>query len=218
MKGLRLVGVVSVLALCVGAASADGARAGVLSCADNPERVFAPWGDNSLYTLSPNGSLEDGAAGWSLSGARVIPQSNNLRRGSYSLSLPNGSSATSPAACVKLADPASRFFVRNTGASDGRLKVEVTYKTLLGLFTFNATLGYVEANGTWQPSPKYGHVLMNVLGTLGLNRQPLGSAALPLHADRARRVVRDRRSLRRSAAHDLRKSSTPSGCRNGATT
>ena len=169
MKGLRLVGVVSVLALCVGAASADGARAGVLSCADNPERVFAPWGDNSLYTLSPNGSLEDGAAGWSLSGARVIPQSNTLRRGSYSLFLPGGSSATSPAACVKLADPASRFFVRNTGASDGRLKVEVTYKTLLGLFTFNATLGYVEADGTWQPSPKYGHVLLNVLGTLGLN-------------------------------------------------
>jgi hypothetical protein len=53
----------------------------------HPERVFAPWGDNSLYTLAPNGSLEDGASGWSLSGARVIPQSNNLRRGSYSLSL-----------------------------------------------------------------------------------------------------------------------------------
>ena len=170
MRDLRLVGVIAVLALGAGAASVDGARASLLTCADNPERVFAPWGDNSMYTLAPNGSFESGASGWSLSGARVIPQSNTLRRGSYSLSLPSGSSATSPAACVKLADPASRFFVRSTGASDGRLKVEVTYKTLLGLFTFNATLGYVEANGTWQPSPKYGHVLMNVLGTLGLNR------------------------------------------------
>jgi hypothetical protein len=170
MKGLRLACLISMLALGVGATSVDGARAGVLSCADNPERVFAPWGDNSLYTLAPNGSFEDGSAGWSLSGARVIPQSNNLRRGSYSLSLPSGSSATSPAACVKLADPASRFFVRNTGSSDGRLKVEVTCRTLLGLFTFSSTLGYVEAGGTWQPSPKYGHVLMNVLGTLGLNR------------------------------------------------
>ena len=27
----------------------------------------------------------------------------------------------------------------------------------------------MEANGSWQPSPKYGHVLMNILGTLGLN-------------------------------------------------
>ena len=119
MKGLRLVGVVAVLALGAGAASVDGARAGVLSCMDNPERVFAPWGDYSQYTLAPNGSLESGSMGWSLSGARVISQSNTLRSGSYSLSLPSGSSATSPAACVKLADPASRFFLRNTGASDG---------------------------------------------------------------------------------------------------
>ncbi len=170
MKGLRLAGVVAVLALGAGAASVDGARAGVLSCMDNPERVFAPWGDNSQYTLAPNGSLESGSMGWSLSGARVIPQSNTLRSGSYSLSLPSGSSATSPAACVKLADPASRFFLRNTGASDGKLKVEITYKSLLGLLTFNATLGYVQANGSWQPSPKYGHVLANVLGTLALNR------------------------------------------------
>jgi len=169
MKGLRLVGVISVLTLAVGAASADGARAGLLSCADNPERPFAAWGDNSLYTLAPNGSLEAGSSGWSLSGARVIPQSNTLRRGSYSLSLPRGSSATSPAACVKVADPASRFFLRNTGASDGRLKVEVTYKTLLGLFTMSATLGYVQSDGSWQPSPKYGHVLQNILGTLALN-------------------------------------------------
>ena len=169
MKGLRLVGVISVLTLAVGAASADGARAGLLSCADNPARPFAAWGDNSLYTLAPNGSLEAGSSGWSLSGARIIPQSNTLRRGSYSLSLPRGSSATSPAACVKVADPASRFFLRNTGASDGRLKVEVTYKTLLGLFTMSATLGYVQSDGSWQPSPKYGHVLQNILGTLALN-------------------------------------------------
>ena len=170
MKGLRLVGVIAVLALGAGAASADGARAGLLSCLSNTEKVFAPWGDYSPYTLAPNGSLEDGSAGWSLSGARLIPQSNPLRSGNYSLSLPSGSSATSPAACVKLADPASRFFLRNPGASDGKLKVEITYKSLLGLLTFNATLGYVQANGTWQPSPKYGHLIANVLGTLALNR------------------------------------------------
>ena len=127
-------------------------------------------GDNSQYTLAPNGSLESGSTGWSLSGARVIPQSNTLRSGSYSLSLPSGSSATSPSACVKLADPASRFFLRNTGSSEGRLKVEVTYKSVLGLLTFNATLGYVQADGSWQPSPKYGHTLQNVLGTLALNQ------------------------------------------------
>lgn len=175
MKSLRLVGVMAVLALGAGAASAESAEAGLLSCMDNPERVFAPWGDNSQYTLAPNGSLEGGSSGWSLSGARVIPQSNTLRSGKYSLSLPSGSSATSPAACVKLLDPASRFFLRNTGASDGQLRVDVTYKSLLGLLTMSATLGYVEANGSWQPSPKYAHTLQNILGALALNRNLLST-------------------------------------------
>jgi len=175
MKSLRLVGVMAVLALGAGAASAESAEAGLLSCMDNPEKVFAPWGDNAQYTLAPNGSLEGGSSGWSLSGARVIPQSNTLRGGKYSLSLPSGSSATSPAACVKLLDPASRFFLRNTGASDGKLRVDVTYKSLLGLLTMSATLGYVQADGSWQPSPKYAHALQNVLGALALNRNLLSA-------------------------------------------
>jgi hypothetical protein len=174
--GLRLVVLASVLALVGGAASANKASAGLLTCMDNPERVFAPWGDNSLYTLAPNGSLEGGSSGWSLSGARVIPQSNTLRSGKYSLSLPSGSSATSPTACVKLLDPASRFFLRNTGASDGKLRVDVTYKSLLGLLTMTSTLGYVQANGSWQPSPKYAHTLQNILGTLALNRNLLSAS------------------------------------------
>jgi hypothetical protein len=174
--GLRLVVLASLLALVSGAASANKASAGLLTCMDNPEKVFAPWGDNSNYTLAPNGSLEDGSSGWALSGARVIPQSNNLRKGSYSLSLPSGSSATSPAACVKLADPASRFFLRNTGASDGKLRVDVTYKSLLGLLTMSSTLGYVQANGSWQPSPKYAHTLQNIVAALALNRNLLSAS------------------------------------------
>ena len=167
--GLRLVVLASVLALVGGAGSANDASAGVLTCMDGSEKVFAQWGDNSQYTLAPNGSFEAGSTGWSLSGARVIPQNNTLRSGRYSLSLPSGSSATSPTACVKLADPASRFFLRNTGASDGRLRVDVTYKSLLGLFTMSSTLGYVQANGSWQPSPKYDHALQNLVATLALN-------------------------------------------------
>ena len=172
MKGtMRLVLLVAIAALAGGSTSAQGAGKGLLTCADNVERPFAPWGDYSPYTLAPNGSLEAGATGWSLSGgARVVAENNSYRKGSYSLSLPAGSSATSPAACVKLADPASRFFLRNTGSPDGQLKVEITYKTLLGLFTSKATLGYVKANGSWQPSPKYGHVLANVLGALAVNK------------------------------------------------
>jgi hypothetical protein len=169
MRHLRFVAVAVVVGVAALTAAAKPASAGLLTCNASSERPFAAWGDYSPYTLAPNGSFEQGSQGWSLSGARVVSGGNSFRSGNYSLSLPAGSSATSPSACVKLADPASRFFVRNTGSEDGRLKVEVTYKTLLGLFTFSSTLGYVEADGSWQPSPKYGHTLQNVLATLSLN-------------------------------------------------
>jgi hypothetical protein len=168
---MRLVLVAAIAMLAASATPARSAQAGLLTCMDKVEYPFAAWGDSSKYTLAPNGSLELGATGWSLKGgARVVAENNSLRPGAYSLSLPAGASATSPAACVKLADPASRFFLRNAGVSTGKLKVEIQYKTLLGLLPMSATLGYVTAGGTWQPSPKYGHVLANVLATLRLNK------------------------------------------------
>lgn len=167
---MRLVLVAAIAMLAAAATSARSAQAGLLSCMDNVEYPFAPWGDHSKYTLAPNGSFELGSLGWSLAGgARVVAQNNSLRSGKYSLSLPSGASATSPAACVKLADPASRFFLRNTGAG-GKLKVEIQYRSLLGLLPMSATLGYVTADGSWQPSPKYGHLLANLLATLRLNK------------------------------------------------
>lgn len=165
---LRLLGISVVVAVALVGGRAESAHAGLLTCNESSERPFAAWGDYSPYALAPNGSLESGSYGWSLSGAYVVSGGNSHRGSSYSLSLPSGSSATSPAACVKLADPASRFFLRNTGSSEGRLKVEVTYKTLLGLVAASSTLGYVEADGSWQPSPKLGHSLSNVLATLNL--------------------------------------------------
>jgi hypothetical protein len=168
---MRLVLVAAIAMLAASATPARNAHAGLLTCMDKVEYPFASWGDSSKYTLAPNGSLELGATGWSLAGgARVVALNNTLRPGKYSLSLPAGASATSPAACVKLADPASRFFLRNAGASTGKLKVEIQYKTVLGLLPMTATLGYVTAGGTWQPSPKYGHVLTNILATLNLNK------------------------------------------------
>jgi hypothetical protein len=171
MRLLRLGLMVLVAALAGAASSAPSAKAGLLTCMDKVEYPFAAWGDSSKYTLAPNGSFELGSTGWSFSGgARVVAQNNSLRPGVNSVYLPAGSTATSPAACVKLADPASRFFLRNTGSSSGQLKVEIQYKSLLGLLPMRATLGYVTADGAWQPSPKYGHLLANLLATLRLNR------------------------------------------------
>jgi hypothetical protein len=170
MKGvLRLVLVGLVAGSAILAGSAKPASAGVLTCNDKTEKPFAAWGDGANYTLAPNGSLESGSSGWSLSGgARVVAGNNSLRSGSYSLSLPSGASALSPAACVKLADPASRFFMRAPGGT-GKLRVDVQYKTLLGLFTVTSNLGYATAGEKWQPGPKYAHELENILGALALN-------------------------------------------------
>jgi hypothetical protein len=171
MKGIMRLVLVGVVAALAAAASSGRAEAGLLSCGDSNLQPFAPWGDYSPYTLAPNGSFDLGTTGWSLSGgARLVADGNPYASKSQSLVLPAGSSATSPAACVKVADPAFRFFLRNAGTTGGSLKVEITYKTLLGLLPVTATLGTISADGTWQPSPKYGTVLANILGTLGLNK------------------------------------------------
>lgn len=170
MKGIMRLFLAGVLvALAAGAGSAKSANAGLLTCNDSPEQPFAAWGDNAKYTLAPNGSLEAGSQGWSLSGgARVIPSNNTLRPGSYSLSLPSGASALSPSACVKLADPSSRFFLRSASGT-GKVRVDIQYRTVLGLLPVTTNLGYATAGSKWQPGPKFGHLLDNVLGTLALN-------------------------------------------------
>jgi hypothetical protein len=177
MKGImRLVLASVVVALAIAAGSAQSANAGLLTCNNSPERPFAAWGDDANYALAPNGSFEQGSYGWSLSGgARVIASNNSLRPGSYALSLPAGASALSPAACVKLADPASRFFLR-APAGTGKLRVDIQYKTLLGLFTTTSNLGYATAGQKWQPGPKYSHELANILGALALNKNLLSAS------------------------------------------
>lgn len=169
MSGLlRIICVLGVAAVAAATIGPTSAKAGVLSCGTSAERVFAPWGDMSPYTIAPNGDLSSGSLGWSLAGgAKVVAENNSLRKGVNSVSLPSGASATSPAACVKLADPASRFFLRGTSGT-GKMKVDIQYKSLLGL-TVTTNLGYTTAGAKWQPSPKYGHVLANILGTLALN-------------------------------------------------
>jgi hypothetical protein len=167
LRMICVLGVAAVAALTMGPTSA---KAGLLSCGTSAERPFAAWGDMSPYTIAPNGDLSAGALGWSLTGgARIVGENNSLRSGRNSVSLPSGASATSPAACVKLADPASRFFLRNTSGGSGRVRVDIQYKSVLGLLTMTTNLGYTSAGTTWQPSEKYGHVLANILGTLALN-------------------------------------------------
>src|SRR5947209_10660037 len=91
------------------AAVAPSAQAGLLSLATGPcgqqeYQPFTQWGDSAAYVQVPGGTFESGATGWSLHGGAAVISGNESYKvsgpGSHSLSLPSGSSATSPEQCT----------------------------------------------------------------------------------------------------------------------
>jgi hypothetical protein len=123
-------------------------------CAGEPAAVFAPWHDNSLYLLAPDGDLEAGGTGWNLAGdARVVSGGDPFALGGSpskrALSLPAGSSATSPATCIAKGMPTFRLTARNTGAAKARLLVTVVYGA--GGKRVSKRAGEVTAGRAWSP-------------------------------------------------------------------
>ena len=178
LKRLRLslsIVIALVVASAVGLGTSPRAGAALITCAESTERPFVQWGDFAPYALAPNGDFENNAEGWTLSGgARVQGGNNPFRGGAKSLVLPSGASATSPTVCVKAIDAAARFFVVNGGSSNVRLKVEILYRSALGL-RVTETLGYISAGGRWDASPKFFY-LGSVAGLLDL-----GDTETPVH-------------------------------------
>jgi hypothetical protein len=140
---------------------APAANAGILSvdpssCGDDPTtQPFAQFGDGADYTLVPGGTFENGQPGWTLSGDATVVDGNesyyaNDANDQSSLSLPPGSSATSPAMCTSIYRPTLRFFVRNTGSKWSNLRVEVLYRGLLGNLSV-LQLGLITSSN-WSPS------------------------------------------------------------------
>ena len=139
------VGVVGAVALPVSAAQAgllnlNGCTPSALS------QPFAPWGDSASYELVPGGDFE--TSSWTLQGGaqRVAgsePYAATGTLGSWSLSLPAGSSAQSPPTCVDATYPTARFFI----AGSGLLAVSVVYDGLA------IPAGVAIAPGDWQPTP-----------------------------------------------------------------
>ncbi len=129
---------------------------------------FAPWKDYAAYAYAPNGGFESGSTGWSLAGGAKVVAGNSTffthgKGERYSLSLPAGSSATSPPMCISLFSSKMRFFAANAGSSSSKLKVQIIYgggvSGLLSLVTKTLGLsdvGYVSAGSAWQPSPAVG--------------------------------------------------------------
>jgi hypothetical protein len=168
----RLVVLLVVVVATALASTAGTAKAGLFggSCGVTAP-VFAPWGDWSGYYFAPNGGLENGSSGWSLSGgATVVTQDNEpwflAGFGSHALQIPTGGKATINV-CYGLTYPAVRFFAAGQGG-DATIHVRVVSRSLLGIVsildggTFTATEG-------WDPSPRVSTLLSAVASLVGTN-------------------------------------------------
>jgi hypothetical protein len=169
-------------------APAGRANADVLDpdCAGSPAQVFLPWLDPDSYVLAPDGGFEQSAAGWRLSGGAAVVAGNepwSVLGGSHSLSLPAGSSATSPAMCVGLLYPTVRTFATRTGGllNLSTLRVDILYDGANGEVQ-TATLGLILGGGSWQPTlpvVALGNLLATVSdanSAVALRFTPVGSA------------------------------------------
>jgi hypothetical protein len=117
--------------------------------------VFADWGDSANYFLAPDGGFEDGAAGWALRGGAGVAAGNEPfdvggDAGSRSLSLPPGSSALSPAFCIRPEARTVRWMQR--APRGAAMDVEVVH--LDPDATRRGRLLRTVRGGGWQPSPK----------------------------------------------------------------
>jgi hypothetical protein len=182
-------------AIATAAVFAAPASAGILTetatdCGDETlTKPFAAFGDQASYKLVKGGSFEVGTTGWTLTrGAKVVSGNEPWKVGGSShgksLVLPAGSSAISPTACVGLAEPTLRFFVKKNRApllGISTLAVSVYVKTSLGLVV-PVPVGVVLANGQWKPtSPML--IVANLLPLLPGDRTPVAFQFTPVLGD-----------------------------------
>jgi len=161
-KGLLRRGLPGLLAvMALGAlpagASADGLKIGFF-CNETAttEKVFSRWLDPSNYTLVPGGTFESSLSGWKLTGgAKVVAGNESFSVSGTSdklaLSLPSGSSATTPAMCAAVLDPTLRYFAANDGGVLSLLTVQVLYYPPGG-GVLTLPLGVNVGGRAWAPS------------------------------------------------------------------
>jgi hypothetical protein len=117
---------------------------------------FLPWNDSMQYTFAPNGGFEGGATGWMLTGSASVVSGNesfflHSKKDKRSLSLPAGSTATTPALCLGALYPFARLVAN--GPSSGSLKVDLLYVDYYGAVK-TAPVFQFSGSGSWAPSPQ----------------------------------------------------------------
>ena len=154
--GLTLVVMALVAAFAAPAAQARGNLLGLNPQCGPTSKAFAQFGDYRSYSFGANGGLETGSLGWALSGgAAVVPGNESYyvhsRYDSHSLSLPEGSTVTTPAMCMGTFSTWVRFFAKSSGS--GSLRVQVQYRSLLGAVVGLLDVRTLDASSSWQPVP-----------------------------------------------------------------
>jgi hypothetical protein len=138
-------------------------------CDPNSSRVFRPWNDYAYYMLSPGGSFEAASPGWALADDANVVSGNEpfylrSQQDRQSLSLPAGSSATSPWMCFSVGN----WHLRFVGRGGGLVRVTVRVRGLLGVVSV-LDGGTLLMNSSWRPSPRVSLLLTNIGGLLKTN-------------------------------------------------
>jgi hypothetical protein len=168
------------MTLAFGAADVDKSYAALLtggSCGPATQ-AFAQFGDPRYYNFAPNGGLELGSYGWSLSGGASVARGNesyylHSRSDSHSLALPKGAAATTPLMCMGTSSTVIRFVYKGTGD----LRVQVVERNLLGFVIGVLDWTTISGSDSWQPSPTVTN-LDSLLGLLGASTVQLKFTSL----------------------------------------
>jgi hypothetical protein len=190
---LVLVAVLAAAATAAFAAAPANALLGVnlglggSNCPSVGAPVFQPIdGDTNSYYLAPNGGFESGSTGWSLSGGASVVYGNEpfLPTGFHSLSLPSGSSATSPTICLGPNDVYVRLFASDLNGTDSGLRVRIVWYGLLNTVLGLTDVSTYDPGGPWVAGGQVdssggGNVILPLLGSTSARVQitPLGSGS-----------------------------------------
>jgi len=173
------------------AALAAPANAGILTASASScdgstvTQPFARFGDNAYYKQI--GNFESGTSGWTLSGgAKVVAGNESYKVGgsadAKSVSLPSGSSATSPFTCVGLAEPTLRLFAKRNSALLGlvsTLNVQMQVQTSLGLSVWLPVLPGDLGGSSWHPTLPM-PLIANLLTLSATDQTPVRFRITPL--------------------------------------
>jgi hypothetical protein len=121
-------------------------------------QVFSSFGDRADYFLAPNGGLESGSTGWTLSGASVVAGNEsyylNAATDTKSLRIAPGGKAVTSEICIDSTRTGYRFLARQANsASSSSLKVTIRYTGADGVTREQAIDALRGSSfGSWTPS------------------------------------------------------------------